>query len=72
LAPRKENKFPDPQEDVMSRALEKKKEWRYTVRLFGTNRREQSEEIPENTNSGIGSEVDFLGNELLGQLHGNS
>jgi hypothetical protein len=30
------------------------------------------DEIPESRNSGIGSEVDFLGNELLRQLHDNS
>jgi hypothetical protein len=28
--------------------------------------------MPESRNSGIGSEVDFLGNELLSQLHDNS
>jgi hypothetical protein len=27
--------------------------------------------MPESRNSGMGSEVDFLGNELLRQLHGN-
>jgi hypothetical protein len=27
--------------------------------------------MPESRNSGIGSEVDFLGNELLRQLHDN-
>jgi hypothetical protein len=35
-------------------------------------RREQFDERPENRHSGIGSEVDFLGNELLRQLHDNS
>jgi hypothetical protein len=30
------------------------------------------DEIPESRNSEIGSEVDFLGNELLRQLHDNS
>jgi hypothetical protein len=29
------------------------------------------DEIPESRNSGIGSEVDFLGKELLRQLHDN-
>jgi hypothetical protein len=29
-------------------------------------------EMPESRNSGIGSEVDFLGNELMRQLHDNS
>jgi hypothetical protein len=28
--------------------------------------------MPESRNSGIGSEVDFLGNTLLRQLHDNS
>jgi hypothetical protein len=28
-------------------------------------------EMPERRNSGIGSEVDFVGNELLRQLHDN-
>jgi hypothetical protein len=28
--------------------------------------------MPESRNSGIGSEVDFLGNELLRQLHDHS
>jgi hypothetical protein len=30
------------------------------------------DEMPESRNSGIGSEVDFLGNEILRQLHDNS
>jgi hypothetical protein len=30
------------------------------------------DEMPESRNSGIGSVVDFLGNELLRQLHDNS
>jgi hypothetical protein len=30
------------------------------------------DEMPESRISGIGLEVDFLGNELLGQLHDNS
>jgi hypothetical protein len=30
------------------------------------------DEMPESRNSGIGSEVDFLGNELLRQLHENT
>jgi hypothetical protein len=33
---------------------------------------EYYDEMPESRNSGIGSEVDFLGYELLRQLHDNS
>jgi hypothetical protein len=33
---------------------------------------EQCDGMPENRNGGIGSEVDFLGNELLRRLHDKS
>jgi hypothetical protein len=35
-------------------------------------KREQRDEMAESRNSGIRLEVDFLGNELLRQLHDNS
>jgi hypothetical protein len=70
-AQRKKN--PEPQEDATSRALGRKKNGDTPLDCSGRTvlRREQCDEMPESRNSGIESEVDFLGNELLRQLHDN-
>jgi hypothetical protein len=53
------------------------REWNPNFKFFGlatVTRKKPTyyDGIPESRNSGIGSEVDFLGNELLRQLHNNS
>jgi hypothetical protein len=66
-------KIPEPQE-VTNRALRRNRNGDTPLGYLERRalRREQYDEMPESGNSGIGSEVDFLGNELLRQLHDNS
>jgi hypothetical protein len=73
LAPQKEKKS-EPEEDVTSRVLGRKRNGDTPLGCSGRTavKREQCDEIHESRNSGIGSEVDFLGNELFRQLHDNS
>jgi hypothetical protein len=68
------NKNPEPQGDVTSRARGRTKNGDTSLGSSGRTalKREQYDEMPENRDSGIGSEVGFLGNELLRQLHENS
>jgi hypothetical protein len=69
----KKKKFPELQKDVTSRAIGRKRNDDTPLGYSGRTalRREQCDEMAESRNSGIGSEVDFLGNELLRQLHDN-
>jgi hypothetical protein len=64
---------PEPQ-DVTIRALGRKTNGDTPLGCSGQTsiRRAKCDEMPESSNSGIKSEVDFLGYRLLRQLHDNS